>query len=70
MSRARESFQDEDVYYKLVTTDDYVALAITTKKKTNVYIDRYTPVEGAVGDLNTTNWRFRWYRMSYNQMMC
>lgn len=53
MSRARESFQDEDVYYKLVTTDDYVALAITTKKKTNVYIDRYTPVEGAVGDLNT-----------------
>ena len=25
----------------------------TTKKKTNVYIDRYTPVEGAVGDLNT-----------------
>ena len=21
--------------------------------KTNVYIDRYTPVEGAVGDLNT-----------------
>ena len=53
VSRARESFQDEDVYYKLVTTDDYVALAITTKKKTNVYIDRYTPVEGAVGDLNT-----------------
>lgn len=53
VSRARESFPDEDVYYKLVTTDDYVALAITTKKKTNVYIDRYTPVEGAVGDLNT-----------------
>ena len=24
-----------------------------TEKKTNVYIDRYTPVEGAVGDLNT-----------------
>lgn len=53
VSRARESFPDEDVYYKLVTTDDYVALIITTKKKTNVYIDRYTPVEGAVGDLNT-----------------
>lgn len=33
VSRARESFQDEDVYYKLVTTDDYVALAITTKRR-------------------------------------
>lgn len=31
--RARESFPDEDVYYKLVTTDDYVALAITTKRR-------------------------------------
>ena len=30
-----------------------MALIITTKKKTNVYIDIYTPVEGAVGDLNT-----------------
>lgn len=33
VSRARESFPDEDVYYKLVTTDDYVALIITTKRR-------------------------------------
>ena len=44
------SFPDEDVYYKLITTEDYVALVITTKKKTNVYFDRYVPVHENVGD--------------------
>ncbi len=50
LDRARKSFPDEDVYYKLITTEDYVAIVITTEKKTNVYFDRYVPVHGKVGD--------------------
>lgn len=50
VNRAKESFPDETVYYKLLTTDEYVTLVITTEKKTNVYFDRYTPVNGNVGD--------------------
>lgn len=50
LDRVRASFPDEDVYYKLMTTEDYVALVITTEKKTNVYFDRYVPVHGNVGD--------------------
>ncbi len=50
LDRARESFPDEDVYYKLITTEDYIAIVITTEKKTNVYFDRYVPVHGNVGD--------------------
>lgn len=53
LNRARASFPDEDVYYKLITTDDYVAIVITTDKKTNVYFDRYVPVHGNVGDEGT-----------------
>ncbi len=50
VNRAKESFPGETVYYKLVTTDEYVSLIITTEKKKNVYFDRYTPVDGKVGD--------------------
>lgn len=50
VNRAKESFPGENVYYKLQTTDEYVTLIITTEKKTNVYFDRYTPVDGNVGD--------------------
>ena len=50
LDRVRASFPDEDVYYKLMTTEDYVAFVITTEKKTNVYFDRYVPVHGNVGD--------------------
>lgn len=50
LDRARKSFPDEDVYYKLITTEDYVTIVITTEKKTNVYFDRYVPVHGKVGD--------------------
>lgn len=53
LNRARASFPDEDVYYKLITADDYVAIVITTDKKTNVYFDRYVPVHGNVGDEGT-----------------
>lgn len=35
LDRARASFPDEDVYYKLMTTEDYVVLVITTEKKAN-----------------------------------
>lgn len=50
VNRAKESFPGETVYYKLVTTDEYVSLIITTEKKKNVYFDRYMPVDGNVGD--------------------
>ena len=50
VNRAKESFPGETVYYKLVTTDEYVSLIITTEKKKNVYFDRYRPVDGNVGD--------------------
>lgn len=50
LDRTRKSFPDEDVYYKLITTEDYVAIVITTVKKPNVYFDRYVPVHGNVGD--------------------
>ena len=53
LDRAMASFPNEDVYYKLITTDDYVAIVITTDKKTNVYFDRYVPVHGNVGDEGT-----------------
>lgn len=53
LDRARASFPNEDVYYKLITTDDYIAIVITTDKKTNVYFDRYVPVHGNVGDEGT-----------------
>ena len=39
VNRAKESFPGETVYYKLVTTDEYVSLIITTEKKKNVYFD-------------------------------
>lgn len=50
VNRAKEAFIDEEVYYKLLATDEYVAWIITTEKKTNVYFDRYTPIDGNVGD--------------------
>lgn len=50
VNRAKESFPGETVYYKLVTTDEYVSLIITTEKKKNVYFDRYMPVDGNVCD--------------------
>ena len=50
VNRAKEAFTDEEVYYKLLATDEYVAWIITTEKKTNVYFDRYTPIDGNVGD--------------------
>ena len=34
IDRARNTFPEEDVYYKLLTTEEYVALIVTTKKKT------------------------------------
>lgn len=53
MERARTTFPGEDVYYKIITTEDYIAVVVTTAQKKNVYFDRYIPVEGAVGDADT-----------------
>ena len=50
VNRAKKAFTDEEVYYKLLATDEYVAWIITTEEKTNVYFDRYTPIDGNVGD--------------------
>ena len=50
VNRAKASFPDEAIYYKLQTTDEYVTIIVTTKKKKNVYFDRYMPVDGNVGD--------------------
>ncbi len=54
VTRAKASFPGEAIYYKLQTTDEYVTLIITTEKKKNVYLDRYTPIDGNVGDEETT----------------
>lgn len=54
ITRAKTSFPGEAIYYKLQTTDEYVTLIITTEKKKNVYLDRYTPIDGNVGDEKTT----------------
>ena len=32
------------------TTEDYVTIIVTTKKKQNVCFDRYVPVQGSIGD--------------------
>ncbi len=50
MARAKESFPDEDVYYKIIANDEYATVVITTRSKSNVYFDKYVPVEGEVGD--------------------
>ena len=36
IDRARDTFPEEDIYYKLQTTEDYVTIIVTTKKKQNV----------------------------------
>lgn len=53
IDRARNTFPEEDVYYKLLTTEEYVALIVTTKKKQNVCFDRYVPVHGSIGEEGT-----------------
>ena len=53
IDRARDTFPEEDVYYKLQTTKDYVTIIVTTKKKQNVCFDRYVPVQGSIGDEDT-----------------
>ena len=50
IDRARDTFPEEDVYYKLQTTEEYVTIIVTTKKKQNVCFDRYVPVQGSSGD--------------------
>ena len=41
------------VLEKLQTTEDYVTIIVTTKKKQNVCFDRYVPVQGSIGDEDT-----------------
>ena len=53
VERMRDSFPGEAVYYKLLTTEDYVALITTTSTKKNVYLDRYVPEEGKIGEKET-----------------
>ena len=53
IDRARDTFPEEDIYYKLQTTEDYVTIIVTTKKKQNVCFDRYVPVQGSIGDEDT-----------------
>lgn len=53
IDRARDTFPEEDVYYKLQTTEDYITIIVTTKKKQNVCFDRYVPVQGSIGDEDT-----------------
>jgi hypothetical protein len=50
VERMEASFPGETIYYNLIVTETYVSFVYTTEKKTNVYIDRYTPVEGNVGE--------------------
>ena len=50
VDRMRDSFPGETVYYKLLTTKDYVTLVTTTAAKKNVYLDRYVPVHGNIGE--------------------
>ena len=53
IDRARNTFPEEDVYYKLLTTEEYVALIVTTKKEQNVCFDQYVPVHGSIGEEGT-----------------
>ena len=53
IDRARDTFPEEEIYYKLQTTEDYVTIIVTTKKKQNVCFDRYVPVQGSIGDEDT-----------------
>ena len=53
IDRARDTFPEENVYYKLQTTEDYITIIVTTKKKQNVCFDRYVPVQGSIGDEDT-----------------
>lgn len=53
IDRARNTFPEEDVYYKFLTTEEYVTLIVTTKKKQNVCFDRYVPVHGSIGEEGT-----------------
>jgi hypothetical protein len=50
VERMETSFPGETIYYKMIVTETYISFVYTTEKKTNVYIDRYMPVEGNVGE--------------------
>jgi hypothetical protein len=53
ISISAASFPDETVYYFLSATEDYISIAITTKEKKNVYVMRFIPENGDVGDEDT-----------------
>lgn len=50
IDRMKASFPDEDIYYCMVVSEKYISFSYTTEKKTNVYLDRYVPVEGKIGE--------------------
>jgi hypothetical protein len=50
VERMEASFPEEDIYYNLIVSKEYISFVYTTEKKTNVYLDRYVPVEGNVGE--------------------
>lgn len=53
ISISAASFPDETVYYFLSATEDYISIAITTQEKKNVYVMRFIPENGDVGDEDT-----------------
>jgi hypothetical protein len=53
ISISAASFPNETVYYYLSATEDYIGIKITTKEKKNVYVMRFTPENGDVGDDDT-----------------
>lgn len=50
VAQIRTNFPGEDVYYKITVKDDYLYVATTTSAKKNVYLERYLPVDGTIGD--------------------
>lgn len=50
VEQVKGSFPGEDIYYKIMKKDDYIYISYTTAAKKNVYLERYIPVNGSIGE--------------------
>ena len=71
IDRARNTFPEEDVYYKLLTTEEYVALIVTKKKNKMSALTGSVPVQGPIGEEGTEYKlrQFLWYRTQSSRMI-
>lgn len=64
IDRARDTFPEEDVYYKLQTTEDYVTIIVTTKRNKMFALTGMCRFrDQLVMRIQSISLRLPWYRM-------